>query len=102
SLYQEQQESTIVANALAKFNVGPTENKLLFGADYSRVSDDGNMYGDFNDIFTLGYVNLLNPVYPPYVEPGQSVGNVIADAQNVYNTAGAYVQLQSAVWERLH
>lgn len=102
SLYQEQQEATIVANALAKFNVGPTENKLLFGADYSRVSDDGNMYGDFNDIFTLGYVNLLNPVYPPYVEPGQSVGNVIADAQNVYNTAGAYVQLQSAVWERLH
>ncbi|MFG1377468.1 TonB-dependent siderophore receptor [Xanthobacter autotrophicus] len=104
ALYQQQQEATIVANALAKFNVGPTENKLLFGADYSRVSDDGNMYGDFNDIFTLGYVNLLNPVYPPYVEPGPGVGNanVIADAQNVYNTAGAYVQLQSTVWKRLH
>lgn len=102
SLYQQQQEATIVANALAKFNIGPTENKLLFGADYSRLSDDGYMYGDFNDIFTLGYVNLLNPVYPPYVEPVHSPANVIADAQNIYNSGGAYVQLQSTVWDRLH
>ena len=104
ALYQEQKEATINASALAQFSVGPTKNKLLFGADYSRVADNGYMYGDFNDIFTLGYVDLLNPVYPAYVEPGPGVNdaNVISDGENTYTTAGAYVQLQTSVWDRVH
>ncbi|MEP9349424.1 TonB-dependent siderophore receptor [Xanthobacter sp. KR7-225] len=104
SLYQEQQEATVVANALAEFTVGPTKNKLLFGADYSRVSDDGYMYGSLLDLFLRPPVNFLAPIYPPYVEPGPGLGNanVISDAQNVYATAGAYVQLQTTAWDRLH
>lgn len=104
SLYQEQKEVSLAANALAQFTVGPTRNKLLFGVDYSHVADSGYMYGDFNDIFTLGYVDLLNPVYPAYVEPGPGVGNsnVISEGDNTYTTSGAYVQLQTSVWDRVH
>lgn len=104
ALYQEQKEMSLAANALAQFNVGPTRNKLLFGADFSHVADSGYMYGDLNDIFTLGYVNLLNPVYPAYVEPGPGIGNsnVISEGQNTYKTAGAYAQLQTSIWDRVH
>ncbi|PNG27576.1 TonB-dependent siderophore receptor [Methylocella silvestris] len=104
ALYQQQKEVTLAASSLLKFNVGPTENKLLLGADYSRVTDTGYMYGDLNDIFTLGYVNLLNPAFPSFVEPGPGVNNanLIAGGDNTYLTAGGYAQLQTTAWERIH
>ncbi len=104
AVYQQQQEVTLVTSSLFKFSFGPTENKLLLGADYSRVTDTGNMYGNYNDLSTLGYVNLLNPSFPSYVAPGSGVNNanLILGGDNTYITSGAYVQLQTTAWERIH
>ncbi|WP_198017143.1 TonB-dependent siderophore receptor [Methylocapsa acidiphila] len=104
SLYQQAKEVTLVGSSLFKFSFGPTENKLLLGADYSRVEDTGYMYGDYNDLSTLGYVNLLNPSFPTYVDPGPGVNNanLIIGGENTYISTGGYVQLQTTAWERIH
>lgn len=103
-LTQEQTEFSIAANALAQFNYGETRNKLVLGLDYSRVTDKGQMLADFNDLFTLGLVDLASatPTFQPYVPPANIAANTVADGDNTYTTTGAYVQLQTALWDRLY
>ena len=103
-LTQEQTEFTLAANMLAQFNYGETSNKVVFGLDYSRVKDKGQMLADFNDLFTLGLVDLASakPAFQPYVPPANIAANTVADGDNTYTTTGAYVQLQTAVWDRLY
>ncbi|MDX2158969.1 MAG: TonB-dependent siderophore receptor [Hyphomicrobiaceae bacterium] len=92
-LFQDQQEATVTAHALAKFDWGPARNKLLFGFDYSRLKDQG-----FINAALLGFVDLQNPLFPPYFDPGPRIKDQIV----VTETSGAFVQLQSSLWERLH
>jgi iron complex outermembrane receptor protein len=103
ALYQKQSEVTVAANMLAKFDYGASRNKVLFGLDYSRVKDEGYMYVDLNDLFTLGLVNLAAspPLFPPYVAPAQVPTNTVVDGDNTYTTTGAYVQLQTEIFDRL-
>lgn len=93
-LYQEQQDTALTGHALARFNWGITRNKLLLGADYSRVKDQG-----FLDSAFVGFVDLANPSFPtPYVDPGPRIKDQVV----VSTSTGAYVQLQSTIWDRLH
>ncbi|UFZ02739.1 TonB-dependent siderophore receptor [Bradyrhizobium ontarionense] len=103
ALGQEQKELSVVANALAKFRLGISENRLLFGYDYSRVTDVGAMYVDPAQFFAGGVpVDLRNPVYPAYVEPVRGPFSVVVDGDNVYRTQGFYTQWQSSLWDRVH
>jgi iron complex outermembrane receptor protein len=104
NLSQEQTEFTVAANMLAQFDYGVTRNKVVFGIDYSRVKDQGYMLADFNDLFTLGLVNLADPspTFQPYVAPAQVPLNTVVDGDNTYTTTGAYVQLQTAIWESVY
>jgi iron complex outermembrane receptor protein len=103
ALNQDQREVTVVANALAKFRLGPTENKLLFGYDYSHLTDVGAMYVDpLQFLFGTAPVNLLAPAFPPYVEPLRSPFTTLVDGDNVYKSQGFYTQLQSTIWDRVH
>ncbi|MEF8697945.1 MAG: TonB-dependent siderophore receptor [Candidatus Accumulibacter sp. UW20] len=103
-LSQEQTEFSVTANMLAQFDYDVTRNKVVFGLDYSRVKDKGYMLANFNDFFTLGFVNLAspNPTFQPYIAPLNDPMNTVVDGDNTYTTSGAYVQLQSAIWDRLH
>jgi iron complex outermembrane receptor protein len=103
-LTQEQREVTVAANTLAQFTAGATQNKLLLGLDYSRLTDKGYMYANFNDLITLGLVDLANPnpAFPPYVPPGPTAANTVVDGDNTYTTSGAYAQIQSTIGNRLH
>jgi iron complex outermembrane receptor protein len=103
-LYQEQTEFTIAGNVLAKFDYATTRNKVVLGLDYSHVKDQGYLLADFNDLFTLGLVNLADPLptFQPYVAPLRIPQNKVVDGDNTYTTAGAYAQLQSTIWDHLH
>ncbi|PPD27354.1 MAG: TonB-dependent siderophore receptor [Hyphomicrobium sp.] len=111
---QEQEELTINPNLQARFAAGPTRNTLLFGADYSRVTDRGHhfsdTYGNLFYIFGLAppamTVDLLNPRFPiPYVDPTPSNATefvVFGDIDNLYVTKGAYSQIQTSIYDRVH
>lgn len=101
-LTQEQDEVSVNGNVVAKFDAGGTQNTVLIGADYTRITDYGFMYGDLNDLILLGLVDLTAPVYPPYVEPAQTFANTIVDGDNTYTTKGLYAQIQSTLWESVH
>lgn len=103
-LTQQQTEFTIAANALAQFDYGETRNKAVIGVDYSRVTDKGVMLADFNDLFLLPTVDLASstPGFQPYVPPANIAANTVSDGDNTYTTTGLYVQLQTAVWDRLY
>jgi iron complex outermembrane receptor protein len=93
-VFQQQREFTINPTLKAKFDTGPSQNTLLLGADYSRVKDSGYMKGDF-----VGFVDLNNPVFNiPYADPVGAFFNF----QNDYITKGAYAQLQSTLYDRVH
>lgn len=101
-LMQQQEEFTINPNVEAKFNLGPIKNIWLTGADFSRVTDSGHMFGDFG----VAPVDLLdNPVFPtPYTDPNPSSPTFFPFFQfsSVYITKGAYTQLQSTLYDRVH
>lgn len=104
-LYQEQKEATVTSNVQAKFSLGESKHTFVAGFDYSRLTDKGYMTGDlFGDLFFpgLGLVDLTNPAFPPYVAAANTALNTIADGDNRYITKGAYAQLQSTFWDRLH
>ncbi|MCK9635573.1 MAG: TonB-dependent receptor [Methylobacter tundripaludum] len=94
-LSQKQEELSFLGNATAKFNVGPTKNTLLIGADHSDLDDRGFM--DVGSV--LGAVNLAAPSFPvPYRQAGAGVDNMF-----VKNTTyGGYTQIQSTLYDRLH
>ncbi|MEW6639493.1 MAG: TonB-dependent siderophore receptor [Pseudomonadota bacterium] len=101
-LLQRQEEFTINPNLQAKFSLGPTRNVWLTGADYSRVTDRGYMYADLG----VPPVDLLNsPVFPtPYTDPVSTSPTFFPyfDFSSVYVTKGAYTQLQSTIYDRIH
>jgi iron complex outermembrane receptor protein len=113
-LFQKQREFTINPTLKAKFALGETQNTLLFGADYSRVSDSGFMNADYlgNGCFVfLGLcppaatVDLANPVFTvPYVRPNPASPEFFSffNFQNTYVTKGVYTQLQSSIYDRIH
>ncbi len=99
-LFQHQQEFSLSGNAVAKFNVGPTENTVLLGSDFSELNDEGFVDGDLGALgFGVGMVDLNAPEFSvDYGKPGPGVNN-----QLVKNTTyGGYVQLQSTLYNRFH
>jgi iron complex outermembrane receptor protein len=95
-LAQEQEEKCVQVYATAKFDLGPTQNTVLLGADFSELDDDGFM--DFN-MFPVATVDLAEPDFRvPYLHPGAR-----EQTQLTRNTTyGGYVQLQSTIYDRLH
>jgi len=95
-LFQEQNEKSVLGNILAQFDYGPTQNKVLLGADYSEYDDSG-----FLQIVGAGKsVNLTlpDPNFPAYLKSWSSDNNLF-----VKNTTyGGYAQLQSTLYDRLH
>lgn len=104
SIYQTQEEFSINPNLRAKFSAGETKNTFLLGADYSRVRDDGYMHTNFF-LFPPYQVNFLDPKFTtPFTTPDPSVPGYFSffDSKSVYTTKGAYAQLQSTIWDRVH
>ncbi|MGR9052793.1 MAG: TonB-dependent siderophore receptor, partial [Gammaproteobacteria bacterium] len=95
-LAQEQEERSFQAYATAEFEVGPSRNTVLLGADYSELDDNGFMDFDFPPIAT---VDLTDPVFLlPYDFPGARLYNQLT--KNI--TYGGYLQWQSTLYDRLH
>ena len=68
-LYQEQDETSLVGNAVASFDWGGTENLVLVGADYSDYADQG--YINAALVADAPFVDLANPDWStPWVAPG--------------------------------
>ena len=88
------------SNILAKFNIGPTQNKLLFGVDYNRVTDKGILNADA--FITADLVDMTAPLFKPYVYPPSGFFSTFSDIDNVYTTTGATAQLHSTIFNRLH
>ena len=105
NLPQQQEEFTINPNVQARFAIGPTKNIWLTGADYSHVTDGGGMFTD-GYLFGFPPVDLLhNPVFPtPYSDPNPSSPFYFPfyDFHSTYVTKGAYTQLQSTIYDRIH
>jgi iron complex outermembrane receptor protein len=100
-LLQKQTEFSINPNLQARFGLGPTWNTFLIGADYSRVTDKGHMNVDFG-VFP---VDLLHPSFlTPYSDPNPSSPFFFPffDFDGVYTTKGAYAQMQSSIYDRVH
>lgn len=94
-LYQNQQEFSFSGEVLARFNLGASQNTLLFGGDRSILDDGG--YQDVGRI--LGLVDLSEPDFKyPYRSPGPAVEEYAL--KNL--TYGGYLQWQSDVFSRVH
>ncbi|MGJ0427916.1 TonB-dependent siderophore receptor [Methylobacter sp.] len=95
-LGQEQEEKSVQVYGTAKFDLGPTKNTVLLGADFTELDDDGFM--DF-DMMPVAFVDLAAPTFSaPYSYPGTR-----QQTQFTRNTTyGGYVQLQSTIYDRLH
>jgi iron complex outermembrane receptor protein len=101
-LFQEQQEMSFLGNALAQFNLGPTQNKILFGGDYSEFDDSGFIKFDTTsgtgDAYAFVNLRWKNPRYPEWARSWEQTNDLF-----VKNTTyGGYAQLQSTWYDRLH
>ncbi|MFI3904490.1 TonB-dependent siderophore receptor [Ochrobactrum sp. S1502_03] len=97
--FDEQREFSFNPTVQAKFSAGPTENVLLFGADYARTTDKGFMTMGL----VPGVVDLENPIFPRYTRPVIGVdGMAFFDFDVNYVTKGVYGQLQSSIYDRVH
>lgn len=95
-LAQKQEELSFLGNATAKFDVGPSKNTLLVGADHSNFDDKGFM----DTSSKIGFINLASSPssFTPYSQAGAGIDNMF-----VKNTTyGGYTQLQSTLYERFH
>ena len=122
-LKQQTKEVSVTSNVMAKFDAGPTKNKVLLGGDFNRVWDQGFLSAanatppDPNikallDFFGFGafaplYPTLIDfraPFFPSYVYPlpGQDFYTIFSRLNNTYQNAGVTAQLQSTVFDRLH
>ncbi|KAF2990520.1 TonB-dependent receptor [Methylocystis sp. MJC1] len=120
---QQTKEISVTSNVMAKFDAGPTRNKLLLGGDFNRVWDQGYMAAanatqpdpkikSVLDFFGFGVyapfypilVDFRAPVIPPYAYPlpGQGGYTTLSRINNAYQNAGVTAQLQSTIFERLH
>jgi len=91
---------SIAPNLIGKFQLGPIQNTVLFGADYDRVaaSDSG-----WTSSFPGTYVDLsqAQPAFPAYIDPVTGGMLTYADRAHITN-AGLIAQWQSTLFERLH
>lgn len=120
---QQTKEVSVTSNVMAKFDGGPTKNRLLLGGDFNRVWDQGYMAGanatppDPNiksilDFWGMGgfaplypiLIDFRAPFYPPYAYPlpGQDFYTIFSRVDNAYQNAGVTAQLQSTIFDRLH
>lgn len=120
---QQTKEISVTSNVMAKFDAGPTRNKLLVGGDFNRVWDRGYMSSanatppdpkiqKTLNFFGMGayasfYPTLVDfraPVFPPYAYPlpGQGGYTIYSSGNSAYQNAGLTAQLQSTIFERLH
>lgn len=104
AMYQVQEEFTINPNLQARFAFDQSKHVVLFGADYSRVTDKGYMTSD-----SAGVVDLTNPVFglpfsTPFTRPDPSSPFYFKwyDFNGAYTTKGAYAQIQSTFLDRVH
>ena len=94
-LYQQSNEMTFQLYSTAQFDYKFSHNALVLGADYSRHNEVG--FIEF-DPLPIGLVDLTKPSFLPYNYPGDRQNN-----QYTNNTTyGAYTQLQSSFYDRLH
>lgn len=97
-VYQMQQEFTVNPTLKAKFSAGPADNIFLFGTDYSRITSSGFMRGA-----GVGVVDLSNPSFPAaYTDPPPGPFTSFFEFSNVYVAKGAYAQVQSTIYDRVH
>ena len=101
-LAQTVEEFTINPTVTAKFEAGPTKNTLLFGGDYSRLTDDGILTFDYL-LDPTRTVDLANPSFPfPYIQPPDSPFTTLQRPENIYETQGLYTQIQSSFYDTVH
>ena len=101
-LFQQQEELSVNPNLQAKFELGPTRNTVLVGADYSRVTDQGFMNSDL----LAGFADLLNPAFTTrYQRPAPLTAGFFFpffDFDSTYTTKGIYGQWQTTAYDRIH
>ncbi len=95
-LHQLVHEQTVTGHVKGEFQGKDVKSTFVLGADYSRVTDKGFLDAEFAPAF----VDLTNPAYPAYTEP--TAAGRFQDASNVYVTKGAYAQLLTSLWKRVH
>lgn len=94
---EDREEFAISSHVLGEFSSGMFDNKVLFGADFSRMSERAIMY---MDMMPAAVIDLMNPGgWPDYERP---TGVAMSNGDNVYQTYGAFAQLQSTYADRLH
>lgn len=97
-LYQEQNERSLVANAVGVHHRGRLEHTVLLGLDYSRYDDDGFINAGAPGGGVIPIIDLADPVFFPFVEPGPGrIDNLVRNT--VY---GFYGQLQTSIDDRWH
>jgi len=82
-------------NVIARTGHGAVTNIFLLGADYDAVSDNSRFDGAF-----AGFVDVTQPVFPPYTMPGPN--SPLFTFKGTYQNSGVTAQVQSNIWERLH
>lgn len=99
-LSQKQDELSFLGNLTAKFDVGPSKNTVLIGADHSDLEDKGFIDVDMGRTgFGAGTVDLSNPVFTAAYGPaGRGIDNMFVNN----TTYGGYSQWQSTLYNRLH
>ncbi len=96
-LFQEQVERSLQLNVDGGFDIAGVDTTVLFGADYSLLTDEGFIDSNIG-AGGSGFVDLTNPIFPDYTTPGPGINNQFVD--NI--TYGAYAQLQATFADRLH
>lgn len=98
-------DSVFVSQELEEFSITPTlawsipadgiRTTVLVGGDYDHTTERGMMIGGS----TFPPFDVTNPVAPPFVlDPALAT---YIDADNVYRTAGGFVQVQSTIADRV-
>ncbi|MEA5565541.1 TonB-dependent siderophore receptor [Anabaena sp. UHCC 0399] len=75
-------------DVVGKFSTGSIKHQLLFGFDYSKITQDGT-FGDFE---TYPSINIFNPVYARLEYPKQGILNFFRD--DTLDKYGFYIQDQ--------
>jgi len=96
-LNQDTSEISVNSNVVARFDLGPSRNTVLFGIDYNRVTDKGFLNADL-----AGFVDFANPVFPDWVTPPSGPFTSFSNIDNSYQNLGVTLQAQSTLWQRLH
>jgi iron complex outermembrane receptor protein len=88
-------EFSMNSNMVAKFDLGPTENRVLVGGDVNRVWDKSRLISR-----SAGVIDLLGSTFPIYDYPPTRY--TAAYSKRAYQNSGVTAQLQSTLFTRLH